>query len=553
MEEVIDLVDSVSEYKPVHEEDHQKPKSSSIIDLTFDSPLNCNQLKRNNPTENSNHIKNAFSVLMTSSKRQKCENSSSTQMPGKPNDIEKSKYITINPTQTRHFTITNSFVKESRFENIEISKAQSTKPLNLNNPKMTQTKRNWNNRNVSSEATTGSSTAGKSSAPGFKRIQVGKMSKPIVVDGFKFASAGLSDCYFLTHFHSDHYVGLLKSFNCGRIYCTEATANLVKLKLRVDEKYIIPCQMETKYTISCGEENVEVVFMEANHCPGAACILFDFPYYNRKILHTGDFRWHPKLLSSLTYKSLADEAMGTERENKSLAVYLDTTYCDIRYDFPDQDEVIKQVKETVRKEAAADGSVLFLFGAYSIGKEKAYLAAAEELNDQIYVEKHRLATIKCYGWSDEILKKFTTDCKKSNIWVVPMKHINLKNLQDIKDKYPKYDRIVGFRPTGWTHTPKKVKEIPKNNMKNFISITPTKNKSDNIKIIEESLNSWIPSKKGNCSTYAIPYSEHSSVAELVLFIKTFRPDNVIPTVNTSKAKVQEQLNLLKTQSGIYNK
>jgi DNA cross-link repair 1A protein len=45
--------------------------------------------------------------------------------------------------------------------------------------------------------------------------QVGNMQKPIVVDGFQYASAGLSDCYFLTHFHSDHYIGLDKDFDCG--------------------------------------------------------------------------------------------------------------------------------------------------------------------------------------------------------------------------------------------------------------------------------------------------------------------------------------------------
>lgn len=36
-------------------------------------------------------------------------------------------------------------------------------------------------------------------------------TKPqFIVDGFRFANKNLSSAYFLTHFHSDHYVGLTK-------------------------------------------------------------------------------------------------------------------------------------------------------------------------------------------------------------------------------------------------------------------------------------------------------------------------------------------------------
>jgi hypothetical protein len=57
-------------------------------------------------------------------------------------------------------------------------------------------------------------------APAFKKIQLGSMSCPIVVDGFQYSSSLLSDCYFLTHFHSDHYVGLTSDFDAGTV-CRE--------------------------------------------------------------------------------------------------------------------------------------------------------------------------------------------------------------------------------------------------------------------------------------------------------------------------------------------
>jgi hypothetical protein len=63
-------------------------------------------------------------------------------------------------------------------------------------------------------ASTGTGNSGY--APSFKKVQAGNMTYPIIVDGFQFASPLLSDCYFLTHFHSDHYMGLTKDFNCGK-------------------------------------------------------------------------------------------------------------------------------------------------------------------------------------------------------------------------------------------------------------------------------------------------------------------------------------------------
>lgn len=48
--------------------------------------------------------------------------------------------------------------------------------------------------------------------------------------------------------------------------------------------------------------------MEANHCPGAACILFKIKDRQKVVLHTGDFRWNPNLLSkSATYRALVSQ------------------------------------------------------------------------------------------------------------------------------------------------------------------------------------------------------------------------------------------------------
>jgi hypothetical protein len=51
--------------------------------------------------------------------------------------------------------------------------------------------------------------------PDYKKVAMAPMTVPVIVDGFNYASPSLSDCYFLTHFHSDHYTGLDRSFDSG--------------------------------------------------------------------------------------------------------------------------------------------------------------------------------------------------------------------------------------------------------------------------------------------------------------------------------------------------
>ena len=103
-------------------------------------------------------------------------------------------------------------------------------------------------------------------------------------------------------------------------------------------------------------DNVRVTFLDANHCPGAAMIVFQLrggrvsmPSLEchllflsllkisgflggrgarQNVLHTGDFRFHPKMRSC--------ELLALPRFN---TVILDTTYCNPEYDFPGQEKV----------------------------------------------------------------------------------------------------------------------------------------------------------------------------------------------------------------------
>ncbi|GIL47378.1 hypothetical protein Vafri_4210 [Volvox africanus] len=93
-----------------------------------------------------------------------------------------------------------------------------------------------------------------------------------LVDGFAFKNTRCSH-YFLTHFHSDHTVGLNKSFNGGVIYCSHITARLLVHDMGIRPQLVKPLALGTAVIV----EGVRVTPLDANHCPGSVMFLFEVP------------------------------------------------------------------------------------------------------------------------------------------------------------------------------------------------------------------------------------------------------------------------------------
>ncbi|KAM8781755.1 DNA cross-link repair 1A protein isoform 1-T2 [Rhynchonycteris naso] len=309
------------------------------------------------------------------------------------------------------------------------------------------------------------------------------------VDAFQYGLVEGCTAYFLTHFHSDHYAGLSKHFTFP-VYCSEITGNLLKSKLHVQEQYIHPLPMDTE----CIVNGVRVVLLDANHCPGSVMILFHLPN-GKVLLHTGDFRADPSMERSL----LAGQKIHT--------LYLDTTYCSPEYCFPAQQEVIQFAINTAFEAVTRNPCSLVVCGTYSIGKEKVFLAIADVLGSKVGMSQEKYKTLRCLN-IPEVNDLITTDMCSSIVHLLPMMQINLKGLQSHLKKFNgRYDQILAFRPTGWTHS----------------------NKLTRITDI-------VPQTKGNISIYGIPYSEHSSYLEMKRFVQWLKPQTVIPTVNVGSVK-----------------
>lgn len=324
----------------------------------------------------------------------------------------------------------------------------------------------------------------------------------ICVDAFRYGAVQGCNAYFLSHFHSDHYVGLTSSWCHGPIYCSKVTANLVKQQLRVDSKWVVPLEFETKSEIP-GTQGVAVTMIPANHCPGSSLFLFEKivgkgsnPKVQR-VLHCGDFRACPAHIAHpLLMPDIVDSITGRTKQQKIDVCYLDTTYLNPRYAFPSQEDVIKACADmcvSLKKEKAEEsdawevvkrersgigmakfigaaikaedsiamevgstklrGRLLVICGTYSIGKERICMGIARALDCKIWAPpgKQRI----CAALEDpELMSRMTNDPREAQIHMQMLMEIRAETLQDYLNGYkPHFSRVVGFRPSGWNYRP----------------------------------------------------------------------------------------------------
>ncbi|KAH8306380.1 hypothetical protein KR018_009636, partial [Drosophila ironensis] len=299
------------------------------------------------------------------------------------------------------------------------------------------------------------------------------------VDGFQFGYIPGVTHYFLTHYHADHYIGLTKNFSYP-LYMSPITARMVRLFKGIDDVFIREIDVDQTIRV----DDVEVTAIEANHCPGAVMFYFKLSS-GEHILHTGDFRACAEMESLPIFWNHANIDL----------LYLDTTYLDKNYDFCHQSETVDRVLQLVHDFKARHRfkSILIVCGSYVIGKEKIWMAIAEEFGLRVWTEATRSTAISCMGRMDmEYI--LTDDPSAADLHVIPMLKVNYPGLVEYFRQYEdKYDMVLGIRPSGWEK----------------------KNK---------------PSYGKKISIIGLEYSEHSSYKELERFVRFLKPKRVISTV-----------------------
>lgn len=261
---------------------------------------------------------------------------------------------------------------------------------------------------------------------------------------------------------------------------------------------------------------VSAWFFDANHCPGAVVILFYVRHTGRYVLHSGDCRFDAALFSK--YQKLADVI----REGCLDYLHLDTTYCDPKYVFPCQKDVLQTVVAAARREdARTGGKCIFFFGSYSIGKERVFMAVANALDLNIFATKRKRTILK-HLHIDKLTARLSNGPRNARVHVVAMRDLSAVGLRRYASETMFDAGFIGrglaiaFRPTGWSY--------------HGHGATPQR----------------INRSKDQAVVYDVPYSEHSSYEELREFVKWAKPARLLPTVN---ARSSDQANKLRALLG----
>nr|XP_019043488.1 DNA cross-link repair 1A protein [Kwoniella bestiolae CBS 10118]OCF22418.1 DNA cross-link repair 1A protein [Kwoniella bestiolae CBS 10118] len=319
---------------------------------------------------------------------------------------------------------------------------------------------------------------------------------------------------------------------------------------------------------------------------------FRSPYVGSKkifrYLHCGDFRACPKMV---LHSAIARAPVHT--------CYLDTTYLNPKYCFPPQPQVIDACASLARKmvvgislnapdfqamqpkvyikaeegqeikpdpaelaerskammagwlvkkedsdvkeelkdinDIKPKGRTLVVMGTYSIGKERIVKAVAKALGSTIYCDPRKKGILLCQT-DPELHAMLSTDPISSQVHLLPLGNIQLDRMQPYLARlHPHFDRVLAFRPTGWTYTPPAGTDM-----------LPDVNT-----VIKRDQARWFSEKdlkemRGSCRTFqlfGVPYSEHSSFTELTCFSLSIPgPDlKMIATVNVGNEKSRAKM------------
>ncbi|KAF1837462.1 DRMBL-domain-containing protein [Decorospora gaudefroyi] len=403
----------------------------------------------------------------------------------------------------------------------------------------------------------------------------------IAVDAFRYGAVKGQNAYFLSHFHSDHYIGLTASWKHGPIYCSKVTGNLVRQQLRVDPKWVVDLDFEKKTEVP-GTEGVSVTMISANHCPGSSLFLFEKAVGKganprlQRVLHCGDFRaCQAHIEHPLLRPDVLDAVSGKNRQQRLDACYLDTTYLNPKYAFPPQQQVIQacadmcvslskvraddadgweQMKRDragegivkfVRKDSNSDnatepkspgrGRLLVVVGTYSIGKERICTGIAKALNSKIYAPPNKQRICKALE-DPELDALLTTNPRAAQVHMTPLFEIRAETLDDyLRDYADTFSRVVGFRPSGWNYRPPKGRFTDSPTVQTVLHSENWKSTFSMKELVPQ------PGSGTRASCFGVPYSEHSSFRELTMFCCALRIDKIIPTVNVGSAKSREKM------------
>lgn len=427
----------------------------------------------------------------------------------------------------------------------------------------------------------------------------------ICVDAFRYGAVRDCRAYFLSHFHSDHYIGLTANWSHGPIFCSRVTANLVRTQLRVDPKYVVDLEFDEKREVP-GTQGVFVTMIPANHCPGSSLFLFEKVIGKGKnpkvqrILHCGDFRaCKSHIEHPLLKPEVVDSITGNAAQQKIDICYLDTTYLNPKYAFPCQEDVIKACAdmcvslnrvradesdgwEQMKRDRAGAGMAKFVQkepptkeeepadGAVDQKEKKADPSRRDAMavsDDSNKPRGRLLVVVGTYSIGKERVCLGIAKALDSKIYAPPSKQricacledseLNARLTNNPREAQVHMTPLFEIRADTLDDYLKDYRGVfsravgfrptgwnyrPPNSRLTESPAVQTVLKSQNWRSAY-SMKDLVPQRgsTGRASCFGVPYSEHSSFRELTMFCCALRIDKVVPTVNVGSAKSRERM------------
>ena len=351
-------------------------------------------------------------------------------------------------------------------------------------------------------------------------------------------------------FEQDHYIGLTKHFNAGLIFCSLKTKRLVHLRLKVPENCVIGLPLNVPISLAQYDPSLtleSVTLLHANHTPDGVTFLFKLK--NGQIhWHTGDFRYLPEMIDNneilnncAKYKLTTNGQLGKYSTPLSLhTLYLDTTYCNPKYDLPKQTvavrsviKYIEKIRSTTSSSSGGSTSTVYLFGTYTIGKEKVFCGVCKHFNEKIVVmdsQKKKILQIAMDDY-DTVVEKNPTS--SSSLFVTSMGDLSYEKVLDVVIRINKVrgsgrvTKVYGFKPTGWAHQGSSSSSSKKQQVLGFKSSSSSSSSVLPVLKLQER-------RRKVCdidvTIVSVPYSEHSSFPELQECVQRLGAKRVLPTV-----------------------
>ncbi|CAO1639091.1 unnamed protein product [Sympodiomycopsis kandeliae] len=197
--------------------------------------------------------------------------------------------------------------------------------------------------------------------------------------------------------------------------------------------------------------------------------------------------------------------------------------------------------------SSSDGRLLVVVGTYSIGKEKIALSCALRLGTRIFCCDTRKYRIFSQMEDEPLLHSLITrDPSKAQVHVTNLFALNYESLtghlKTLREQYHcNFNRIIAFRPTGWSYRPKSTDNVTDPNLSALIA----RNYNTSPQSLSYKSFSTTRDSTPVVKIYNVPYSEHSSFLELTCFIVGLGCQagysRIIPTVNVGNSTSRKKM------------